>query len=473
MATASSPIRTTHPGPGLAEQDPASWLAAVSNAIGEVLAAVGIDGVDAIALTAQSDSLVAVGEGGQAIGPSLLWMDERGKDEAARFERDLGRAEIHHRTGLRSAANYTGAKAAWVRSADPARLARAQWLLQPKDYVHLWLTGLPATDPSSASRTLLFDLDAGEWWPDAIAAFGLSSRRLPPVVPSASVVGGLTREAANLLGLRSGTPVVVGAADRAAEALGLGIGGPDAMISTGTATGIALAVPMSQRPGDDRITSPAHAITGEALALLSIPTSGAIVEWLAAIIRARGRDPVWSLTRLAASSEPGGRGVTVVPTFHGARSFRWRPEARGAIVGLDLGTTSADLARAVMESIAFEVAACLEVLEGAVGGLVELSRLTGGGFAQPFACQLLADVTGRPAYRSPEPHAALAGVMLLAGQALGRWSDARAASIERRGKEMVFEPRPEVQAAYAAAASRYRDAVAAVLPSEGDSRSER
>jgi xylulokinase len=123
IATASSPIGTTHPGPGLAEQDPASWLAAVAIATGEVLAAVGIDGVDAIALTAQSDSLVVVDEDGQTIGPSLLWMDERGKDEAARFERDLGRAEIHRRTGLRSAPNFTGAKAAWVRSADPLRLA--------------------------------------------------------------------------------------------------------------------------------------------------------------------------------------------------------------------------------------------------------------------------------------------------------------------------------------------------------------
>jgi xylulokinase len=291
-------------------------------------------------------------------------------------------------------------------------------------------------------------------------------------VPAASSVGVLTAAAARRLGLPTGTPVVVGAADRAAEALGLGIGGPEAMISTGTATGVALAVPMSERPIDDRITSPAHAIAGEALALLSIPTTGAIVEWLAGITRSGGRDPIRTLSSLAATSEPGARGVTVVPAFHGARSFRWQPDARGAIVGLDLGTSVADLARAVMEGIAFEVAACLEELER-TGGSVEQSRLTGGGFAQPFACQLMADITGRPAHQSTEPHAALTGAMLLAGRTLRRWSDLRVEAIARRGNARVFEPRPELQAAYAAAAARYRGVADRLIgsdPEAGDAR---
>ena len=462
VASASAPIRTEHPGPGRAEQDPAAWLATIAEVVREACAGAGAKAVDAVALTAQSDSLVIVGEDGAAIGSSLLWMDDRGTAEAERFERDIGRAAIHRRTGLRSAANYTGAKAAWVRAAEPERFARARWLMQPKDLLHVWLTGLAATDPSSASRTLLYDLDAGAWWPDGLAAFGLSEASLPAVVPSASTVGGLTREAGRLLGLAAGTPVVVGAADRAAEALGLGIGGSACMISTGTATGVALAVPLGKRPADDRVTTPAHAIAGEALALLSIPTSGAVLDWLAGLTRSRGRDPIRSLATLAATSEPGAGGVTVIPTFHGARSFRWRPEARGAIVGLDLGTTLADIARAVMEGIAFEVAACIEVL-GRSGTPVERSRLTGGGFAQPFAAQLMADVTGRPAHRSSERDAALAGAMLLAGQALGAWDDPRAQAVARLGAGRIFEPRPEVQTAYAAAAARYREAVDAVL----------
>jgi xylulokinase len=463
-ASATVPIRTTHPGPGLAEQDPGGWLPAVAEAVREARARGGVDEVDGIALTAQSDSLVLVGDDGRAIGPSLLWMDDRGTAEAARFEADLGRAEIHRRTGLRSSANYTAPKARWVRVAEPGRFAKARWLMQPKDLVHLGLTGMAATDPSSASRTLLYDLDAAAWWADAIAAFGLAERLLPPVVPSASSVGGLTREAARRLGLRAGTPVTVGAADRAAEVLGLGVGRAVGMISTGTATGVALAVPVAERPADDRITSPAHAIAGEVLALLSIPTSGATMDWLAGITRSRSRDPIGGLTTLAATSEAGARGVTAVPTFHGARSFRWEPGARGAILGLELGTSVADIARAFMEGIAFEVAACLDVLEAAAGPIQRL-RLTGGGFTRPFAGQLMADITGRPAHRPGERDAALAGAMLLAGRTLGAWDDPRAVANQRLGRGRDFDPDtdPDTVAAYAEAAARYQDAVDAVV----------
>lgn len=466
IASTSGAVRTLHPGPGRAEQDPDGWLPVIAATVREACATVAVESLDAITLTAQSDSLVVVGEDRRAIGPSLLWMDVRGTAEAARFEHDLGRDAIHRWTGLRSAANFTGPKAAWVRVAEPDRFAKARWLMQPKDYLHLRLTGEAATDPSSAARTLLYHLDDGAWWADAIAAFGLSASLLPPVVPSASSVGGLTREAAELLGLRPGTAVVVGAADRAAEALGLGIGGAECMISTGTATGIALAVPMAARPVDDRITCPAHAIAGEALALLSIPTSGAVVSWLAGITRSRARDPIRSLTLLAAASEPGARGVTVVPTFQGARSFRWQPEARGAIVGLELGTSLADLARAVMEGIAFEVAACIGELEGS-GLSVERAQLTGGGFAQAFAAQLVADITGLPAHRSSEPHAALAGAMLLAGQAFGSWDDPRREAVARLGPAKVYRPRPATQDAYAGARARYRHAVEATLRMSG------
>jgi xylulokinase len=468
-------IATSRQGTGRFEQDPGDWLATIANCVRDVLARQGQRTVDAISLTAQSDSLVTVGDDGQALGPCLLWMDERGAVEASRFEAELGRTEIHRRTGLRSALNYTAAKAAWIKGAEPERYARTRWFLQPKDYLHLRLTGVPATEPSSASRTLLYDLDGETWWADGLAAFGLSASGFPAVVPSASSVGGLTREASRLLGLPAALPVVIGAADRAAEALGLGIGGREAMISTGTATGVALAGPRVVRPHDDRITTPAHAIADETLSLLSIPTSGAAVDWLAGIGRFRGRDPIRSITGLAATSDPGARGVTAVPSFGGARSFRWERAAHGALLGIDLDTSLADLARALMEGIAFEVALCMDVFEQA-GQVVIETRLTGGGFASPFACQLMVDVTGRPAYRAGERHAALAGAMVLASQVVGVSSDPRAFAVARRGRGRRFEPRPEAQSDYTAAARRYRDAADAVIDlagkNEGSSASE-
>ena len=437
-------------------------MAAASACVREARLRAEFRSVDAVGLTAQSDSLVVVGSNGRASRPALLWMDSRGTVEAARFEAAMGRGTIHARTGLRSSANYTAPKAAWVRGAERRLFDRARWLLQPKDYLHLRLTGEPATDPSSASRTLLYDLRSQSWWPDALEAFGISARLLPPIVPSVSGDHVLPRASARALGLPAGTPVIVGAADRAAEALGLGIGASTAMVSTGTATGVALALPRANRVTDDRVATPCHALPDELLALLSIPTSGAILDWLARLTAGRERQSVGSLLRDAMGSPPGARGVVAVPTFAGARSFRWEARARGAITGLELGTTRGDLARAVVEAIAFEVSACVGVLREAVGPLDRLF-LTGGGHTDPFVCQLMADVTGVPAESFGERDAALAGAMLLAGAGIGAWQDARAMAADRLGHGTPFEPDPVLHETYRGLAARYEVAVRAAL----------
>lgn len=459
---ASRRIETIHPAPDEAEQDPAVWLDAVAAIVREALGVAGVRRLDAIALTAQSDSLVTVGRDGRHLGRCLLWMDQRGTDEAIAFEQQLGRQPIHEHTGLRSAANYTGAKAAWVRRMDPSRFDHANAFLQPKDYLHLWLTDSILTDPSSAGRTLLFDLRTGAWWPSALDAIGLSEARLPRIVPSASAQATLSRRVATHLGLTAGTPVVVGAADRAAEAVGLGLSGPEAMVSSGTATGIARAIGIAERPHDDRITTPAHAMPGEALAMLSIPSTGAAIEWLARVVRAGRGDPVRSILRLAAASAAGAHGVVALPMFAGARSFRWRADARGAFLGLSQGSTAADLARALAEGIAFEIDACIEVLDTALGPIERL-RLTGGGYTDPFVVQLLCDVTGRPGLRAAERDAALVGAMLLARTAIGAADDPRADATTRAGRLTTFRPTPGATDAYAPLARRYRQAVEIAL----------
>lgn len=462
VASASRTIATRHPSPGQAEQDPETWVDSAAACVRDACLRAEFRSVDAVGLTAQSDSLVVVGSNGRASRPALLWMDGRGVAEAAQFEAAMGRGTVHERTGLRSSANYTGPKAAWVRHAERRLFDRAHWLLQPKDYLHLRLTGASATDPSSASRTLLYDLQSQSWWPDALEAFGIPARLLPPIVASASGDHVLARATARALGLSAGTPVIVGAADRAAEALGLGISASTAMVSSGTATGVALAFPRANQVTDDRVTTPCHALPDELLALLSIPTSGAILDWLARLTAGRERHPVRSLLRDAAGSSPGARGVVAVPTFAGARSFRWEARARGAIMGLELGTTRGDLARAVVEAIAFEVSACVGVLREAVGPLDRLF-LTGGGHSDPFVCQLMADVTGVPAVSFGDRDAALAGAMLLAGAGIGAWQDPRSTAADRLGRGTLFEPDPVLNETYRGLAGRYEVAVGAAL----------
>jgi xylulokinase len=239
------------------------------------------------------------------------------------------------------------------------------------------------------------------------------------------------------------------------------------MVSTGTATGVALAFHDTIQVDDDRVTTPCHALPHERLGMLSIPTSGAIVDWLARILRTRGRDHAvaQSLVRAASGSEPGARGVIAVPTFAGARSFRWEPRARGALIGLTLGTTEGDLARAVLEGIAFEVAACVATLRTSVGPIDRL-HLTGGGHADRFVCQLVADVTGVPSVTFGERDGALAGVMLLAGSAIGAWTDVQATAAARLGPGTLYEPDQQRHETYRGLAERYEAAVAGALSAD-------
>jgi xylulokinase len=408
-------VETRHLLQGWAEQDPRQWLQTLVDAVATLdLTAVQ---PDAIGLSAQSDTLVLATEAGEPVRPAMLWMDVRGADEAAGAEHALSRRAIHQTTGLRAAFNFTAPKAGWVRRHDPESFALARWIMQPKDYLFAWLTGEARTDPSSATRTLAFDQEADRWWQPMLAELDLPIELLPPVAADSREARPLRPTAAQALGLPAGIPVIVGAADRAAEALAAGVGGRRALLTSGTASAVVAALPRSGIAAsslglDDRLITPRHARSDERLVLGSIPTTGAALEWLAKV-SASGPDAVDALLDEAATAPPGSNGVLCVPSFDGARSIRWQPEAMGAVVGLSLSSTRADLVRSVIEGIGLEVRAILTSMDRH-GVRIEELVLSGGLHRNAFVSQTMADITGLPAYVSDDPDAALTGAMLLA-----------------------------------------------------------
>jgi xylulokinase len=288
-----------------------------------------------------------------------------------------------------------------------------------------------------------------------VEAVRVAEERLPPIVPSGSAAGALTPAAARVLGLRSGIMVAAGAADRAAEALSSGVTGSEAMVSMGTATGIVMSIDANERVEDAAILTPAHAVAGRAMALLSVAPSGAVLDWLVRLLvgdppsdDARSR-----LLAEAAEVPAGASGLTFLPFLHGAKSVRWDQAARGVLAGLDLSVGRGALVRAALEGITFEVDACLRRLALAREGIGRLV-LVGGGHRDALAGRLLVDVTGLPALRLDEPDAGAAGAMLLAGQALGAWSDPTSMARARRRGE-TLEPDPGQHALYREIAPRY------------------
>jgi xylulokinase len=443
LGISEGPVSTIHEEADRAEQNPLDWWSAIRAAVRDVCANTETLRVEGLAISSQSESLVLLGEDGLPLRLSILWMDMRSRSQSDAISKALGEDVIHARSGLRSDATFTASKVLWLRENEPAVFARTRWFMQPKDYLLYLLTGEVVTDPSTASRSLMWDQRDGTWWPEMLDLLGIESRLLPRVAHSHAAIGHLSRQASAELGVEEGALVACGATDRACEALGAAIEGTSAMVSTGTATSVSVARQQGEPSDDLRIVTPAHAIPGETLVQLALPTSGAVFDWFARLLDHAGEQMLMvSLEREANESPLGADGVIALPFFMGSRSVRWDPGARGVIAGLTLGTRRGDIARAIIEGIAFETKACLNLLAATVGPVREL-LLLGGAHASPLWCQILADVTQLKCGRPADKHSSLAGAMVLAAAAVGGATDLRGLARRRLKIDRHYRPGPD------------------------------
>ncbi|MFZ5826039.1 MAG: xylulokinase [Bacillota bacterium] len=424
LALAEREIPLSRPAPTWAEQEPYHWWEAVVSTTHAVLAAAPAGyQVASIGLSSQRETVVPVDEAGEPLGPAVLWMDRRALAEARDLAALLGADQIHQVTGMAAEPTFTAPKLLWLKRTQPDLFRRARWFLCPKDFLGMRLTGAPFLDPSMAARTALYDTRRRDWWPAALAALELSPERLAPVIPSAAPGGYLIPAAAATLGLPPGIPVAAGGGDRCCEALGAAAGEGRVMESTGTATNLSA---VTDRLGDrlpDGILVTAHVVDGWLLEQ-GISTGGSVLKWLRDNVTGV---PYAELDQLAAASRPGAGGLLLLPFFMGARATRWQPEARGALFGLTLGHRQGDLSRAVMEGVAMEVRACLDLLAREAVPVSELVSL-GGGAGSPVWRQIKAGVTGRPVGALRAAHAASFGAMLLGAAAAGLIDDPLAAA---------------------------------------------
>lgn len=220
------------PGAGLAESDPGDWWGAACVAVRAALAEAADVNVAAVGVAGQMHGVVLASPDGGVLRPAILWLDRRAGAEAAEYERLP--AHLTAPLGNRASAGMAGPVRCWLARHEPSVLDAARWVLQPKDWLRLRLTGEAATEPTDASGTLLYDLAAGAWAAGLIRALGLPGEKLPPVRGSAEVAGELLPRAAAELGLQPGIPVVTGAADTAAALYAAGLAADEAMLTLGS-----------------------------------------------------------------------------------------------------------------------------------------------------------------------------------------------------------------------------------------------
>ena len=419
VALGRAALLTGRPHVGWAEQDPGAWWTSMVVACAEARAQApsAFGAVEAIGCSAARQTFVPVTSSGESLGAGLLWSDRRAAGHAEALATKLGGdATVRELTGVTLDSGSVPAKVAWLAEHDSARLLASDWLLSPRDLVVWRLTGQLATDPTLASRTGFYDLEGR--LVEELA--GPALNRLPPVVPSDAAVGGLRAIPAAELGLAPGIPVIIGAGDRACEVLGSGASGDRPMVSWGTTANVS--VPLAERPRP----LPAGAVLTRGaqrgwLLEAGLSAAGSFLDWLARVTAIDAE----ALTGLAASSPIGARGVVAVPWLDGARAPWWRDDARAAFVGLGSAHGTADLARAVVESVAWEVDRCLRLLTGEADGRPGALGMTLGGVGSsiPLWVNILTAVTGVPAEHRRSGEAASAGAALVTAGALGQEVD--------------------------------------------------
>ncbi|MGQ9683726.1 MAG: xylulokinase [Anaerolineae bacterium] len=445
------------PQPGWAEQEADAWWRATIRATRVALsqAAVPPGSVAAIGLSGQMHGLVLLGTDRRPVRPAIIWADQRSAAEVERATATMGLPRLGRLTGNRLATGFAAASLLWLQTHEPDAVAAADCLLLPKDYVRLQLTGQVATDPSDASGTLLFNVAEGTWSPEVLHAWRLPHWLLPPLRGSSEIAGDLLPEAAEALGLPSGIPVVTGAADQAAQALGSGLIDPGTVSCT-IGTGGQLLMPLLTPQHDPllRLHTFCHALPGRWYAMGATLAAGLALRWFR-----EKYAPQASFEELAAEAAAvpaGAEGLLFLPYLAGERTPHFDPAARGAFVGLTLRHGRGHAVRAIMEGVALALRDGLEVLRQLGPAPAQMVMAGGGGTTQPWQ-GIVAGVLGLPVTQASGSERTAVGAALLAGLGVKLYRDAADAKARAVRYGPLLEPQPDEVARYEELYRVYRE----------------
>ncbi len=447
------------PRPGWAEQDADDWWRAAVAAIGQLLreTKTTADTIAAVGLSGQMHGAVLLDEQDRVLRPALIWCDQRTADEAAWLTEHVGAERLIELTSNPALTNFTLTKLLWVRTHEPKLWQRVRRFLLPKDYVRLRLTGEHGMDVADASGTLLLDVAHRRWSREMLAAVEMPESLVPPLFECQDVAGTITAEAAAETGLRVGTPVVAGAGDQAAGALGMGIVRPGDVSATIGTSGVVFAA--TDRPLLDphgRLHTFCHAIPGRWHVMGVTQAAGLSLRWFRDTF-ADAADPQ-IYTRLggeAGKIPAGAEGLLWAPYLMGERTPHLDPSARGALVGITPSHTRAHIVRAIMEGVAYSLKDTLTIF-AEIGVPAQSIRLGGGGGQSPVWRQIQADVYGQPIQRVAAEEGAAFGAALLAGVGAGVWPSVEAACDKAVTVAEQIAPEPAATALLARQYDAYR-----------------
>jgi len=444
------------PENGWAEQDADDWANAGFVTIKAVVEKSGVSASDiaGIGISGQMHGLVMLDDRGVPLRRSIIWCDQRTSAECDEITSRVGRERLTQITGNPALTGFTASKILWVRKNEPEIYARCRHILLPKDYLRYRLTQRFATEVSDASGMQLLDVPQRRWSPEVLGALDIDPSLLAEVYESCEITGYVTAQAAEITGLKAGTPVVGGAGDNAAAAVGVGVVKNGKVFCTIGTSGVVYS-------HTDRITiDPAGRVH---TFCCSVPGAWHVMG----VTQAAGLSLSWfknnfceresyvDLDALAASVPVGANRLFFLPYLMGERTPHLDPDCRGAFIGLSAMHTKADMLRAVMEGVAYSLKDSHDILRE-MGIDASAVYACGGGSRSPVWREMLADLFEAPVRTVSCAEGPALGAAILAAVGSGLYADVPSACEAMVRDDSVTQPAPERTRDYARLHSLYK-----------------
>ena len=402
--------------------------------------------VDAISVTAFRSAPALIDKDGNPLSNFIMWQDTRNKEICERLE--PMNPEIHQTVGARVNTVFTAAKITWFKEHLADAYRKACKALVVPDYLINVMTGAFTSETTYGSRTGVMNIHTLQYDEKMLSLYDLDPEKLPELRETGSIAGMTTAAFAEAAGVRAGIPVITTGGDQQNSALGLGeLDHSSLVINCGTGSFI---ISLADQPYLDNpaIICNTSAIPGKYVLEANVLASAAALNWLLKEIFPElwqdGHPDFGRFHAIAGTSAPGANGVRIVPLFQGCGSRDWNPNARASFTHLSLGSTRADLGRAMLEGIAAEIVRSVKALPAQSRNAAQIC--IGGGLTKcELFDQILADMLGKTLIRYDDAQATAIGSFISASVTLGLYPDYRSAFSAARSGAKVYTYTPDIQ----------------------------
>jgi len=458
------------PKPHFAELNPEVFWSAVCILSRKLASQSANDPVQAISLSSHGETFVPLGVNGESLGPAILNIDNRATAEAVWIGEQFARARVFQTTGQIVSPIYTLAKILWLQRHRPDVCRATHTYAGVPTYLLVRMNLPPLIDYSLASRYMAFDLHSAQWSPELLSLTGLRANLLPTPVAAGTVAGKLNAEIAGILGVPSGTAVVLGGHDQACGALGTGT--MDARRTSDSMGTYECILTVSNEPQLDEkafavgLNTAFHVVPGRFTTLAYFP-AGIMLQWFHNLLYGQAASPlnpgeeVAHFAELEAQAAPGPSGLCITPHLIGTCNPDFNPNARAAISGLFMGAGRGLIYKGILEGLACELRHISEDMTSAVGDLGDFYAV-GGGSRSRMGLQLRASLSGHAFHLLRCQEAVCLGGAMLAAVALGIHRDIRETVAHMVCEKEVIEPDPRMASEYSEQIEKYRALVPAL-----------